>query len=91
MSDLISRSELLKKRTYMWDEVLGTEACVCVDDIEDALAVDAVPVVRCKDCKHWGCYGGEDSHKGDCSELVGLESCMYEDDFCSYGERRDNG
>ena len=45
-------------------------------------------VVRCKDCKHWDCYGGEDSHKGDCLELVELDSCMYEDDFCSYGERR---
>lgn len=49
---------------------------------------DVVEVVRCKDCKHWDCYGGEDAHKGDCSELVGLDSCMYEDDFCSYGERR---
>lgn len=47
-----------------------------------------VDVVRCKDCKHWDCYGGEDSHKGDCLELEGLDCCMYEDDFCSYGERK---
>lgn len=45
------------------------------------------PVVRCKDCKHFCPYEGEE-HKGDCDELVGLESCVYEDDFCSYGERR---
>jgi hypothetical protein len=56
--------------------------------INDAPTVDAVPVVRCKDCKHWDCYGGEDSHKGDCLELEGLDCCMYEDDFCSYGERK---
>lgn len=24
-----------------------------------------------------------------CKKLVGLESCVYEDDFCSYGERKD--
>ena len=63
------------------------EGCVAV---EDADAADVLEVVRCKDCKHWDCYGGEDSHKGDCNELVGLDSCMYEDDFCSYGERKGN-
>ena len=50
---------------------------------------DVVEVVRCKDCKHFQPYEGEE-HKGDCAELVGLESCVYEDDFCSYGERKDN-
>ena len=58
----------------------------------DALLANGVTkVVRCKDCKYWDCYGGEDSHKGDCAELVGLESCMYEDDFCSYGELKELG
>ena len=36
-------------------------------------------------CKNFRPYEGEE-HKGDCAELVGLESCVYEDDFCSYGE-----
>ena len=60
---------------------------VIVPGLRELLA-KRVEVVRCKDCRKWDCYGGEDSHKGDCSELVGLESCMYEDDFCSYGERK---
>ena len=51
-------------------------------------AADVVEVVRCKDCKWFEPYEGEE-HKGDCAELVGLESCVYEDDFCSYGERRE--
>ena len=51
--------------------------------------VEIVEVVRCKDCKHYRPYEGEE-HKGDCIELVGLESCVYQDDFCSYGERRDD-
>ena len=40
-SDLISRSALLKKKTYLWDEAIGTEGCVLVEDIENAPAVDA--------------------------------------------------
>lgn len=57
--------------------------------MEETPTVEAVQVVRCKDCKHFSPYEGEE-HKGDCMELVGLESCVYEDDFCSYGERKDN-
>ena len=62
-----------------------------VDQIENWLEhnmVDAVEVVRCKDCKYWveekelgmfcGCWGGM------------LTSCK-QDDFCSCGERKDNG
>ena len=52
-------------------------------------AKDVIEVVRCKNCKHFCPYEGEE-HKGDCAELVGLESCVYEDDFCSYGERKDD-
>ena len=59
-----------------------------VDMIESAPTVDAVPVVRCGKCEHFRPYEGEE-HKGDCAELVGLDSCVYEDDFCSYGERKD--
>ena len=57
--------------------------------IDKQPAADVVEVVRCKNCKHFCPYEGEE-HKGDCAELVGLESCVYEDDFCSYGERKDS-
>jgi len=53
--------------------------------ISEIPVVDAEPVIRCKDCKHYSPYEGEE-HKGDCLELVGLESCVYEDDFCSYAK-----
>ena len=66
--------------------------CFPADDAKEIVdqmpTVDAVEVVRCKDCKHFCPYEGEE-HKGDCAELVGLESCVYEDDFCFYGERRE--
>lgn len=68
-----------------------------VYDINDAPTVDAVPVIRCRECKHCRnlpnglCYlytepyDNERGYKGD-------EVCVEPDDFCSCGERRtDNG
>ena len=54
--------------------------------VDEQPTVDAVPVVRCKDCKHY------EIHKPKV-----LENCerngyiipMKPDDFCSYGERKD--
>lgn len=54
-------------------------------------SVDAVPVVRCKDCAYVSRF--TDGHM-ECRLLSGLRPvpCTYvtmeEDDFCSYGERR---
>lgn len=48
--------------------------------IDEVKAVDAVEVVRCKDCKHWVTYF-------DCCEKKDIT--MHEDDFCSFGERRE--
>ena len=58
--------------------------------VETAPAVDAVEVVRCKDCKHFD--------DGECTmlsepkerrEYERWETIVAEDDFCSCGERRD--
>ena len=63
-----------------------------VEWMESFPAVDAVPVVRCKDCKHYGwdqepCHGRIQQfcklHKG----LV----VVHRETFCSYGERRTDG
>ena len=53
----------------------------CLGEIEDAPTVDAVPVVRCKDCKHRTKYGncGHPRQKG-------VLPSAYPFDFCSYGE-----
>lgn len=92
-SDLISRSALLEKATGVVTYDEGGWDCnvraVLVDDVLKAPAVDAVEVVRCKDCK---CGKYPDSTK-----LVGkyVNCALYDpmplmrsDDFCSYGERR---
>lgn len=49
--------------------------------------VDAVEVVRCKDCKYW--ENGKD-HEPYCNHCVSMMSDSEPDDFCSYGERKDN-
>lgn len=78
----IDADELMEKyhKTPVWDSWV---------EINNAPTIDAVPVVRCKDCKHsferserkpFGCYlhgkNGITLHDGD--------------DFCSYGERKEN-
>ena len=72
---------------------------ICMADLtslkelfEDCTTVDAVEVVRCKDCEHWH----EETafcEKHSRFDSFGMDWNMFEDDdFCSYGERRtDNG
>ena len=42
---------------------------------------ELVPVVRCKDCKHW-----EDGWLGYC---IKCHTAIPYDGFCSYGERKE--
>lgn len=51
--------------------------------LDDADTVDAVEVVRCKDCKKKIEYGFMWCSKTDVQ--------VQEDDFCSYGERKEEG
>lgn len=55
-------------------------------DIEEAPTIDAVPAVRCKDCK----YYEPDEVECGCLFAGGLQY-VKPDDFCSYGERKTNG
>lgn len=58
------------------------------DTAELMVSQDVVPVVRCKDCKHYCPYNRECDHpKMWTSEYAYLEE-ISEDSFCSYGERR---
>lgn len=55
------------------------------DDIEAAPTVDAVQVVRCRDCKHC------DPENYHCDHPMGTAAPLRRkpDDFCSYGERKE--
>lgn len=55
-------------------------------DILDAPTIDAVPVVRCKDCKFWN----RDDPAGNGCECHCNGGWWLPEDYCSCGERRDS-
>ena len=68
-----------------------------IDIIEDAPTVDAIPVVRCRECKHH-----RDKNKQEqqylvediliCTSPDATDDCwnaVWPDHFCSYGERKE--
>lgn len=70
--------------------------------IDAAPTVDAVPVVRCRDCIYWGDADGvRESTNGvrfarckvhnHAVDGASYGWCPEEDDFCSLGERKNNG
>lgn len=85
--DLISRSALLdelRKGTIITTDIYGTGIMAglsfAMRKVEEAPAVDAVHVVRCKDCV------GFNADDRFCVAWAGF---VRENDFCSYGKRRD--
>ena len=90
MDDAISRSAVLDRLEMLrWNYGLKagyrdamTDA---IGEVSNALTVDAVPVVRCKDCKHWGMLEGPpETESVKCCEfgqyMVGANG------YCVYGE-----
>mgnify|MGYP007066584802 CR=1 FL=1 len=55
--------------------------------IDNAPTVDAVEVVRCRDCEHFKI--GEDNVYYCRRDKLGRGIFMRKSDFCSYGERKD--
>ena len=58
MSELIDRQALLdaiEKDVYASDSVKSFVRCVA----KRLPTIDAVKVVRCKDCRHWSAEGGD--------------------------------
>lgn len=59
------------------------------DIINHAPAVDAVPVVRCKDCRHFreAFFGEKYCNRPVMCGFAEIGD-LGDDDYCSYGERR---
>lgn len=73
-------------------DILPADYCAgwngLINLIEQAPTIDAVEVVRCKDCKHWGgvVFGFR------CKKWSSYPNTIIqtlEDDFCSHGERKE--
>lgn len=58
-----------------------------IELIKNIPAADVAPVVRCKDCTHTTLY--EDSEGLYCTNICSLFTRVMDDDYCSYGERKD--
>ena len=52
--------------------------------VDEQPTIDAVPVVRCRECKHCRKMIGNSYHY-----CVTHNTKMYAEDFCSYGERKE--
>lgn len=61
----------------------GAYGYVDAKQIADATTVDAVEVVRCKDCRHM-----EKSQYGRYCQIWGMYNGHGDDGFCCYGERK---
>ncbi|MCD4835660.1 hypothetical protein LQE96_02260 [Phocea massiliensis] len=101
-NDLISRKALLeyvKDLPTWWDDGVGGPGMPMkypngmfdcddiVSSIENAPAVDAVEVVRCKDC----IYAQERYGHLKCELGISISNTWNNPNmFCSYGERREN-
>ena len=83
--DLISRSWLLEQLDGLGDTRLIKRNFVAL--VTNAPTVDAVPVVRCRECV-WRLFWEEDHNGVPVCLLSGLY-VRSEDDFCSFGERTD--
>lgn len=85
-NDLISRSELVRfgythlVRVISRDNELGTKR------LSEIPAVDAVPVVRCRDCMYatWAIW----AQRYNCEKVRGLMTA--DNHFCAWGKRRED-
>ena len=78
------------------DALIGKDvgiAWVSTEAIRNASTIDAVPVVRCRDCQHWKPTGSKAGNSFSDMEYIGgcefTNYCRRESDFCSYGERKE--
>lgn len=88
---LIDANALKDRWTIPSPEPINTDAAEVLDSIDEQPTVDAVPVVRCKDCTNFErnfpgygyCYYWDYEQGMSPNEVE-------DNDFCSYGERKTN-
>ena len=88
---LIDADEAIINFGFEWDDIPPTRE-EFVRFLKKQPTVDAVPVVRCRECKHRGTDNCIFHIKGEPADEELL--LKLDDDFCSYGERKegaDNG
>ena len=69
----------------------GAYGYVDAKQISEAPTIDAVEIVRCRDCKHYRPQKKSahwENRANYCNRIVTIKVRPY--DFCSYGERKDD-
>lgn len=90
MADLIDRSALPYENQVL---SIDEDWCLKVSDIEAASAVDAEPVVRCKECTYKRITKGSmevKSYSCNCTWSPCRGRIVEPSFFCFYGERKTN-
>lgn len=85
------------QRLYEHNLDIGNYFGTAADDaLEACPTIDAEPVVRCKDCKHYDYINrfnsktGKFRKVGSCKRIYWFYAGMSKGDFCSYGERKED-
>ena len=60
--------------------------CEMWEEFKDIPSVDAVQIIRCRDCKNWIDNDGFNHEHGAQCELINM--WMQPGDYCSYGRRK---
>lgn len=89
MAEYIKRETAIKRvMETKWES--GSDGAAAMEIVAATPAADVAPVVRCKDCK----FSHADEHGRTCEgywfELSEYAVSVKDDDFCSYGERRED-
>ena len=93
----MTREDAIKVLRTESVEIGGNAVSVCLflDALDMAVkALDAVPVVRCRECKNWKPSGSKAGNSFSDMEYIGgcefTKYCRRESDFCSYGNRKED-
>ena len=90
-ADLLSEAIHENVSALYEDAVFAKEDCLT--EVYTAPTVDAVPVVRCRECQHWKPSGSKAGNSFSDMEYIGgcefTKYCRRESDFCSYGKRKE--
>lgn len=84
-ADALHRKVKTETNPYVKPTIDYDSGVKVLEWIDKAPTIDAVPVVRCKDCKHCD----PETHHCDHHMCTAAPLRRKPDDFCSYGERKE--
>ena len=80
-------SEPMKNKYY---HLKNGDTAVPLIDIKNAPTVDAVPVVRCRDCKRYQHEVGDDEYALGWCPFITIH-LVSRNGFCAWGKRKEDG